>query len=72
MFVSNVFFVLLSMWGISRKSSKYSVSFIEYWISHKLEMSINVFITFPIKMNANSVSMENAETKIKCQINGSF
>ena len=66
-FANYVFFVLLSIWGIFRKSSKYSVSFTEYQISHKLEMPINVFITFPIKMNANSISMENAETKIKCQ-----
>lgn len=66
-FVINVFFVHLSIWGIIRESSKCSVSFTKYQISLKLENSINIFITFPIKINANSISMENGETKIKGQ-----
>lgn len=66
-FVINAFFVHLSIWGIIRESSKCSVSFTKYQISLKLENSINIFITFPIKINANSISMENGETKIKGQ-----
>lgn len=50
-----------------RKSSKCSVSFITYKITLKLEHSINIFIIPPVEINAHSISMENAETKIKCQ-----